>query len=651
MPPVFDPYHKWLGISPKDQPPNHYRLLGLDIFESDVDVIDAAANRQMAYVQQRATGEHAAESQRLLNELSAARVCLLDGKKKAAYDSKLKQKTAPPITLPPLPDLHGIEQLLAEERDDLLRQAQQAFEEHDYETIVTLLEGKLTPGDDPRCLSILDNAKLSLTQIQQLSHSLHLAWTQNDTFRVTELANEILSLQPSHQEANEALRWANGMVSTVLSGPSYANATIRAPGERFLRKYFAWATAVFVLAFLFGSVLVYYQFATTPRHSAAVVASTESTKPRNVQQTAEPPATSSAKNRITVPDDIATLDSAIRQAAPGATVVLKSGTYRYPATLRLTRPVTIIGATGTPKDVVLECMNGSAIVMDSTTARIEAVSIRGHGEADTVFANQGTLELVQCDIAGESKACVASVNATVIATSCTLHGGAIGVAAMRHSKARIDKCEVYDIAGYGVAANLSTLTVMQCKLHDINGPGIAFISKSEGTVEKCDLFHNGCESVCIVNGCNATVKDCKIHDGKQSGVNVQRDAGATFERCEIFGNAEQGIAIAEDSKVTATDCKIHDNKRAGVLVTSNASGTFEQCDIFRNTAAGVQARQGGSLTVKGCRIHDGEQFGVIIEDGGAGVFANNTIQSNARGAWSVKSGAGVVQRIGNSPNY
>ena len=29
----FDPYHKWLGISPKDQPPHHYRLLGIDLFE------------------------------------------------------------------------------------------------------------------------------------------------------------------------------------------------------------------------------------------------------------------------------------------------------------------------------------------------------------------------------------------------------------------------------------------------------------------------------------------------------------------------------------------------------------------------------------------------------------------------------------------
>ena len=88
----FDPYHKWLGISPKDQPPNHYRLLALGLFESDPEVIDAAANRQMAYLQQRATGEHAAMSQKLLNELSAARLCLLNREKKSAYDAELKAK-------------------------------------------------------------------------------------------------------------------------------------------------------------------------------------------------------------------------------------------------------------------------------------------------------------------------------------------------------------------------------------------------------------------------------------------------------------------------------------------------------------------------------------------------------------------------------
>ena len=89
---MFDPYYKWLGIPPKDQPPTRYRLLAVNLFEADPDVIDAAANRQMSFLQQKATGEHAAESQKLLNEVSAARLCLLNAEKKAAYDCTLKQE-------------------------------------------------------------------------------------------------------------------------------------------------------------------------------------------------------------------------------------------------------------------------------------------------------------------------------------------------------------------------------------------------------------------------------------------------------------------------------------------------------------------------------------------------------------------------------
>jgi hypothetical protein len=96
---VFDPYYKWLGIPPKDQPPNHYRLLGIELFEADPDVIDTAANKQMAYIQGCANGPHLPLSQKLLNEIAAARLCLLDPKKKAAYDAKLKA-SLPATTIP-----------------------------------------------------------------------------------------------------------------------------------------------------------------------------------------------------------------------------------------------------------------------------------------------------------------------------------------------------------------------------------------------------------------------------------------------------------------------------------------------------------------------------------------------------------------------
>ncbi len=86
----FDPYHEWLGITASEQPPHHYRLLGIAAFEESPTVIENAADQRMAHLRTFQTGRHGGESQRLLNEVAAARICLLNSAKKAAYDQQLR---------------------------------------------------------------------------------------------------------------------------------------------------------------------------------------------------------------------------------------------------------------------------------------------------------------------------------------------------------------------------------------------------------------------------------------------------------------------------------------------------------------------------------------------------------------------------------
>ncbi len=97
----FDPYLHWLGIRDPERPPNHYRLLGVALFEDDPDVLTNAADRQMSHVRTFQTGRHSAESQKLLNELAGAKVCLLNAAKKAAYDAKLRAEQARGAPAPP----------------------------------------------------------------------------------------------------------------------------------------------------------------------------------------------------------------------------------------------------------------------------------------------------------------------------------------------------------------------------------------------------------------------------------------------------------------------------------------------------------------------------------------------------------------------
>jgi len=86
----FDPYYKWLGIPPKDQPPNFYRLLGIELYEADPEVIAIAAEQRTGHVRSFQSGEYALISQKLQKKILAVRDYLLDPVKKAEYDTSLQ---------------------------------------------------------------------------------------------------------------------------------------------------------------------------------------------------------------------------------------------------------------------------------------------------------------------------------------------------------------------------------------------------------------------------------------------------------------------------------------------------------------------------------------------------------------------------------
>lgn len=92
---MFDPYRKWLGIPEDLRPPTYYQLLGISPGEKDLDVIEAAVLRQSAFVRNFQTGSHAEDATRILNEIAAARLCLVDKAKRAKYDAELRKQSAP----------------------------------------------------------------------------------------------------------------------------------------------------------------------------------------------------------------------------------------------------------------------------------------------------------------------------------------------------------------------------------------------------------------------------------------------------------------------------------------------------------------------------------------------------------------------------
>ena len=82
-------YEKWLSIPAVECPPNYYGLLGLPLYESDVDAIKRAGDERIKLVRPKCL-KHRELGTQVLNEIAKARVCLTDGDRKEAYDESLK---------------------------------------------------------------------------------------------------------------------------------------------------------------------------------------------------------------------------------------------------------------------------------------------------------------------------------------------------------------------------------------------------------------------------------------------------------------------------------------------------------------------------------------------------------------------------------
>lgn len=95
MPPTeIDIYKEWLGIKETVRPLNHYQLLRLKQFEDDSGKVRDNYRKMNAHVRKYASGEYGPLSQKLLNELAKAMLCLTDARRKSEYDATLGRKEA-----------------------------------------------------------------------------------------------------------------------------------------------------------------------------------------------------------------------------------------------------------------------------------------------------------------------------------------------------------------------------------------------------------------------------------------------------------------------------------------------------------------------------------------------------------------------------
>lgn len=344
-----------------------------------------------------------------------------------------------------------------------------------------------------------------------------------------------------------------------------------------------------------------------------------------------------------------TVSAALEAAPDGATIAVAAGTY--PESLRIERPVHLVGAVDASRGIILKVPSPDAAGIILQVPAPDALGIilkspRPDAPAITVAASG--VELVGLRIEGAHVAGVEVLSGAATLADC-----------------RIESTVAVDGAyGSGVVARPgSALTVRRSAVLDSAGAGV-FFDGASGAVEGALLQGNAAGGLRAAGGELAIIlQDSEVTANVGAGVLASGARGIILKRTAVTGTtADPGFA-AHGVVATALDgvgasvrvedgCALSGNAGVGVLVDGASSAVVDDTLVSGNERGGVWLQKGAGasdaegVAVTRSTLADNGYVGVVVTRGAALRLEDCTVMGTQEregfvGPASVKVGDGV----------
>jgi len=366
--------------------------------------------------------------------------------------------------------------------------------------------------------------------------------------------------------------------------------------------------------------------------------------------------------RITVPDDVNSIQKALERIKSGGTITIQPGVYRLTQPLEINEDITLTGSTSDPKDVVIESVDSPVFNVTADKAQIRYLSLmnrarnRSPASDESLYAariTRGESEIVKCDISSTLSGAVYITGSGTKPqiNSCKIHDASEnGIWVSEYSQPRIVDCDIHNNGDAGLLINVGGAPIVsQCDIHDGKNCGVFIKDGGKGNFESCEIYENEHPNVWICDRGAPVFRKCSIYDGKQCGVHLEDSAKGNFEDCNIYRHVRPNVCVLSKSDPIFKGCTIYDSKNGGIHVHESGLGTFDDCDIY-GSSPNVSVRLSADPVFKDCDIHDSVTNGIYVDEGGKGTFENCDIHGcdihSARypAVWVSSRGDPLIQR-------
>jgi parallel beta-helix repeat protein len=303
-----------------------------------------------------------------------------------------------------------------------------------------------------------------------------------------------------------------------------------------------------------------------------------------------------------------TISEAINNAQPNTRIRVRPGVYKE--SLVIDKPVEIIGK-GSVKDIVIESVKSSCILMQTDQATVKGLTLRCQVESEeskysAVDIPQGQVIIENCDITSNSFACINihGSQSNPFIRNCRIHDGEDGILISENAQGIVEDCDIFsNSVGIGIVQESNPI-IRRCRIHDGESMGVIISHNGRGLIENCYIFSNKITGIAIRNGGNdILINHCQIYDNEVFGIYLEENSQVTIENCHIFFNG-LGIGTETGSNIFIRHCQIHENQ-AGIGAEAVNQIIVEDCDIFSNDIGGIMTTGNNlNILIRNCRINN-----------------------------------------------
>ncbi|BDU76153.1 protein kinase domain-containing protein [Mesoterricola sediminis] len=336
---------------------------------------------------------------------------------------------------------------------------------------------------------------------------------------------------------------------------------------------------------------------------------------------------------------------ALRQAEPGARILVLPGVYRE--ALVVDKDVAIQGQ-GDASEVVIESPKGPALVLDAGQVSLAGLTLQGAqddpGPVVTVVRGRVQMEDCDLDVGAGVGVLLSGTAADPVLRKCALRGrGEAAVAAAPKTVVRMEDCLVSGDFRCGVrAASGARVLLKGCRVRNTEGTGIHLLPGAQASLEGCLVSGQRAGGVEIEAEARAELTGTRVLDSGSIGVLALERGTAVLDDCELGGHALGGAHGADGASVQMRRCRVQGNLGLGVSIMDQGLMTLEACELSANQEPAALVHHGATMQMKGCKIYDNRAFGVVCAWRGRGVLEACEIFGNALTGAKVEPGGSLL---------